>query len=226
MALDLRTGSVRVIPGTVGALRGSVDGDRVVFVRADPDHVHRLYETTITGREPRRLPLPAPMTSPDAGPPRPAYLTLRYVTVVGDLVAYVIDYHLNDPVSQSELWLDQTGRAPRRVAVEGTGGGASGLREFFAPRLLNPARIVVFDEERDQGNTGDTLKRLTLDGKVLDSIPIGLTDTDTDQLSSASWDGGHLYYSLSPYQGRGCQPFGQPGPTTTCPVLDSGPLTF
>ncbi|MEA2267043.1 MAG: hypothetical protein QOE27_2626, partial [Solirubrobacteraceae bacterium] len=152
MALDLRTGSVRVIPGTAGALRGSVDGDRVVFVRADPDHVHRLYETTIAGREPRRLPLPAAMTSPDAGPPRPAYLTLRYVTVLGDLVAYVIDYHLDDPLSRSELWLDQTGQPPRRVAVEGTGGAASGLREFFAPRLLNPGRIVVFDEERDQGN--------------------------------------------------------------------------
>jgi hypothetical protein len=226
MALDLRTESVRVIPGTTGALRGSVDGDRVVFVRADADHVHRLYEATIGGRHLRRLPLPAPVTSPETGPPRPAYLTIRYVTVLGSLVAYVLDYHLNDALSQSELWLEHTGSAPHRVAVEGTGGAASGFREFFAPRLLNPGAIVVFDEERDQGNAGDTLRRLTLDGKVLDSIPIGLTDTDTDQISSAAWDAGHLYYSLAPYQGDDCQPFGPPRPTVTCPVLDSGPLTF
>ncbi|MBJ7328981.1 MAG: hypothetical protein JHC95_03725 [Solirubrobacteraceae bacterium] len=220
------TGAERIVPGTLGAVRGAVAGTRVLAVVERSDGVQRLLSIqagrTQTLRIPRR---------PDdwaSTPNRRVFVPRRNLKITdidaqGDTVLYVLTYQIpNEPIAQSELWLQRGSRPPARVARVGTGGGSSGLRSFLGVRLL-PDGIVAYRQGRDQGSA---LVRLSLRGAGRGEA--GLGQTDDEDIVAGAFDRGGFLYVARPYANlddcRSGSP-DEPGPGT-CTLYDSGPMVF
>jgi hypothetical protein len=226
---DVATGAEQLVDGTGRALRGAVAGSRIVFVRRDVDGIERLYATRTTGGSPVALRLPRLVKRSALGRRRAQPVVRRDVRIAavdvrGDDVVYVLNFPLpgTPELAESQLWLDRGSAAPRMIARVGTGGASAGFREFVGPRLERSS-VVAYRQGRDQGSS---VQRFSLRGRLLGSATLSAEPLLELEVTGGTYDRGHYWYSVNPYQGTACArfDFDEPRQTGTCPVLDFAPL--
>jgi len=218
-------GVERAVRGGQGGQLGVSEHGHLVMVR-ETRGAERLVSGTLDGALAVRLPLPRLFDYYAEGKPRrlpPSDLKITSMTIRGRDVAYVLEYNLPvAPIAASEVWMNHGQRPPRLLAHIGTGGAASGFRTFFAPRLTGRYLDVY-----QQGGCEfyNEVQRRTLTGRLVAHAGIGHVNANSQELTSAAFDGNRLVFSLQRQSPDGCTPYGRK-PIQRCAIWESRTLRF